>query len=75
MCYGEGLRALRKFLPRPYFVHTEGALEKYLMIINSNDEILPLVRITAKWQFNSSCHSGYFIVEGSPHIISGIADI
>ena len=42
VCYGEGLRALRKFLPRPYFVKTEGALEKYLMIINSNDEILPL---------------------------------
>ncbi|CAB3984350.1 Hypothetical predicted protein [Paramuricea clavata] len=42
VCYGEGLRALRKFLPRPYFVHTEGALEKYLIIINSNEEVLPL---------------------------------
>lgn len=43
VCYGEGLRALRKFLPRPYFVQTEGALEKFLMVINSHEEILPLV--------------------------------
>ena len=43
MCYGKGLRALRKFLPKPYFVQTEGALEKFLMIINSHDEVLPLV--------------------------------
>jgi hypothetical protein len=47
VCYGEGLRALRKFLPRPYFVHTEGALEKYLIIINSNEEVLPLVSVFA----------------------------
>ena len=43
VCYGKGLRALRKFLPKPYFVQTEGALEKFLMIINSHDEVLPLV--------------------------------
>ena len=43
VCYGKGLRALRKFLPKPYFVQTEGALEKFLMIINSQDEVLPLV--------------------------------
>ncbi|XP_028410855.1 uncharacterized protein LOC114533524 [Dendronephthya gigantea] len=42
VCYGEGLRALRKYLPRPYFVETEGALEKYLMMINNNEEILPI---------------------------------
>ena len=33
MCYGKAFRKLRNLFPRPYFIHTEGALDKaiYLM--------------------------------------------
>ncbi|XP_046845790.1 uncharacterized protein LOC124439565 isoform X2 [Xenia sp. Carnegie-2017] len=51
VCYGEGLRALRKFLPRPYFVQTEGALEKFLMVINQDEEpfALPVGQYGNSW--------------------------
>lgn len=33
ICYGKGFRKLRNLFPRPYFIHTEGAMDKaiYLM--------------------------------------------
>lgn len=42
LCYGEGLRAIRKLLPRPYFISTEGALEKILIFVNSDTDVLSL---------------------------------
>ncbi|XP_031572806.1 uncharacterized protein LOC116306827 [Actinia tenebrosa] len=32
-CYGKGFREIRKLYPRPYFVHSEGALEKIMHLL------------------------------------------
>ncbi|XP_048587571.1 uncharacterized protein LOC116619805 [Nematostella vectensis] len=33
MCYGKGFRELRKMYPRPYFVQSEGALDKFMSLM------------------------------------------
>ena len=33
VCYGQGLRSLRTLFPRPYCIHSEGALDKAVYLL------------------------------------------
>ena len=33
VCYGQGLRSLRALFPRPYCIHSEGALDKSVYLL------------------------------------------
>ena len=41
--YGNGMRILRKMYPRPFFISTEGALERSTIILNPKDSNTALV--------------------------------
>lgn len=39
VCYGQGLRLLRSMFPRPYCIHSEGALDKWVYLLQPAHEI------------------------------------
>lgn len=39
VCYGQGLRLLRSMFPRPYCIHSEGALDKWVYLLQPTQEI------------------------------------
>lgn len=39
ICYGKGLRALRAMFPRPYCIHSEGALDKSIHLLQPGKRI------------------------------------
>ncbi|KAJ7390950.1 40S ribosomal protein S16 [Desmophyllum pertusum] len=39
VCYGQGLRSLRALFPRPYCIHSEGALDKSVFLLQSASEV------------------------------------